>query len=76
MKLNELNRWKEFGCVINGHEFNERYIKSNNMGLLLEEHHTCGNCGLTIKDESGLIKYYKECEKLKEIIIAAEQGKE
>lgn len=54
MKLNELNRWKEFWCVLNGHEFNERDTESDS-GYVLEECHTCGNCGLTVRDQSGIM---------------------
>lgn len=57
-----MNRFKEFICVLFGHNFNETCTEIED-GLILIETRKCGLCGISLVDESGykqkLKEYYK-----------------
>lgn len=57
MMPSRLNRFKEFYCVLFGHEFNEHYQEKEGE-LVLEEHFSCVNCGLSTIDISGRLQKY------------------
>jgi hypothetical protein len=59
MKPSNLNRLREFYCVLFGHEFNEHGIESEG-DFILEERVTCSNCRLSAIDISGRIQRYNE----------------
>lgn len=67
MKPRSLNRFREFVCVLFGHEFNEHGMEKEG-DFILEETYTCTNCQLSTIDISGrLQKYYLEQSTQKEL---------
>lgn len=62
MKINELNRFKEFFCVLFGHDFGSNFYEREGGpdGFVLEHHSECVNCGIAVNDNSGRLQRYKE----------------
>uniref|UniRef100_A0A6M3J5X5 Uncharacterized protein n=1 Tax=viral metagenome TaxID=1070528 RepID=A0A6M3J5X5_9ZZZZ len=65
MKKKDYNRFKEFICVLFGHDFS-KYSSKKEMpeNFMLEEKWECTNCGLSIYDESGTIQRARETFKI------------
>lgn len=53
-------RFKEFFCVIFGHNWNEYGSTSSPNGRILEEYNVCSSCGLENHDRSGYLVEYEE----------------
>jgi hypothetical protein len=54
------SKWKEFTCLVFGHNWNETGVKRDtNSGIILEKYSRCSNCELESHDRSGYIKSFK-----------------
>lgn len=53
--INFNNRFKEFFCVLFGHNWSEYGSERTIKGHILHEYNTCANCGLEVHNRRGYL---------------------